>query len=133
MCEFAKDCINDENQRKEWIDKQDVALLEKEPEDVIQAIADLPLTNKEMQVKQENLLNYYKGNMERMRYRKFRSKGLFIGSGAIESAHKAVLQGRLKKSGQHWSLDGLQKMAQIRALYKSNRWEKIKDFAQLPT
>jgi len=37
LCEFAKDCIKDENQRKVWIDTKDVALLEKEPEDVIRA------------------------------------------------------------------------------------------------
>jgi len=59
-----------------------------------------------------------------------REQGLFIGSGAIESAHKAVLQERLKLSGQHWSLDGLQKMAQLRATYKSNRWHKIVEYAK---
>ena len=130
LCEFARDCIKDEDMRRQWLDVQREALQEKDPETVISAIEQLPLDNKTSEKKRTGLLGYYRANLERMRYREFRAQGLFIGSGAIESAHKAVLQERLKLSGQHWSLDGLQKMAQLRTTYKSNRWHKIEDFAK---
>jgi len=130
LCEFARDCIKDEEMRRQWLDVQREALLEKDPESVIKAIEQLQLDGKAAEKKRNNLLGYYRENIERMRYRTFREQGLFIGSGAIESAHKAVLQERLKLSGQHWSLDGLQKMAQLRATYKSNRWHKIVEYAK---
>lgn len=130
LCEFARECIKDNELRKQWIDHQKEALLNKDPESVIQAIEDLELDSKSAQDKREKLLAYYCRNIERMRYRKFKEQGLFIGSGAIESAHKSVLQERLKLSGQHWTLKGLQKMAQLRALYKSNRWNKIIEYTK---
>jgi len=34
-------------------------------------------------------------------------QGLLIDSGAMEAAHKNVLQRRLKLSGQRWTMDGL--------------------------
>ncbi len=39
-----------------------------------------------------------------MQYHKYLKEGLLIGSGAIESAHKDVLQQRLKLSGQRWTM-----------------------------
>ena len=40
------------------------------------------------------LIAYYKENLKRMRYSAFKKRGLLIGSGAIESAHRNVLQER---------------------------------------
>ena len=62
-----------------------------------------------------------------MQYHIFKEKGLIIGSGAIESAHKDVLQKRLKLSGQRWTKKGLQQIAQLRAAYKSGKWDYVKD------
>ncbi len=77
--------------RRQWLDFQREALLEKDPESVIKAIEQVPLDGKAAEKKRKNLLGYYSDNIERMRYSIFRQQGLFIGSGAIESAHKAVL------------------------------------------
>ncbi len=60
-----------------------------------------------------------------MQCHQFREKGLLIGSGAIESAHKDVLQEKLKLSGQRWTKEGLQQMAKLRTTYKSKQWDKV--------
>ncbi|MFZ1523540.1 MAG: ISLre2 family transposase, partial [Saprospiraceae bacterium] len=52
---------------------------------------------------------------------------LLIGSGAIESAHRTVLQKRMKQSGQRWSKKGLEKMISLRVLNVSGYWNKIRD------
>lgn len=65
-----------------------------------------------------------------MQYHLFKEKGLLIGSGAIESAHKDVLQKRLKLSGQRWTKQGLQQMVQLRVTYKSGNWNKIKQLCK---
>ena len=67
----------------------------------------------------EKLLGYYFSNRERMQYAKFRAQGLPIGSGVVESAHRHVLQVRMKRAGQHWDYDNARRMVQLRALYRT--------------
>lgn len=69
-----------------------------------------------------DVIRYYESNLKRMLYGTFLQKGYLIGSGAIESAHRTVIQQRLKLSGQRWSIAGAQRIANLRACQKSNRW-----------
>lgn len=64
-----------------------------------------------------DLHRYYQRNRSRMNYRHYRSQQWPIGSGAVESAHRHVIQARMKRAGQHWSLKVAAKMARMRALY----------------
>ena len=80
--------------------------------------------------KRRQLISYYKNHEKRMQYHLFREKGLIIGSGAIASAHKDVLQKRLKLSGQRWTKQGLQQIAQLRVAYKSGQWNLIKNLCK---
>lgn len=129
LCDFAKAYFWQESVRKKWIDQQCNSLLNETPEMVIQAIKDLEYQEKST-IERENLLNYYQININRIRYKDFKLQGLYIGSGAIESAHK-TFQERLKLSGQHWTKDGLQKMTQLRAAYKSDDWQRVKQIAKI--
>ncbi len=56
--------------------------------------------------KLDTALGYFETNALRMRYKWFRSRGLFVGSGAVESGCKAVIGQRLKLSGMHWTVAG---------------------------
>jgi hypothetical protein len=47
------------------------------------------------------LVRYYRTHRNRLRYDRFRALGFPCGSGAIESAHRHVLQKRMKLAGQH--------------------------------
>ena len=49
-----------------------------------------------------DLARYYRTHAPRMRYDRYRALGLPCGSGAIESAHRHVVQKRMKLAGQHW-------------------------------
>jgi hypothetical protein len=48
-----------------------------------------------------------------------------IGSGAIESAHRTVVQKRMKQSGQRWTVEGAQNMLNLRVTRKNLQWAKI--------
>jgi len=72
-----------------------------------------------------DVIRYYENNLKRMRYGTFLRSGHLIGSGAIESAHRTLIQQRLKLSGQRWSLAGVQRIANLRACQKSNRWDDL--------
>ncbi len=67
----------------------------------------------------ENLVRYYRANANRMKYRLFREDRLPIGSGAVESAHRHVLQTRMKRAGQRWALRNARRMARLRAAYRT--------------
>lgn len=50
----------------------------------------------------------------RMAYPTFRQQGLPIGSGAVESAAKTLVQQRLKRAGMRWSEAGAHAILQLR-------------------
>ncbi len=54
----------------------------------------------------DTALGYFGNNAPRMRYKWFRSRGLFVGSGVVESGCKAVIGQRLKLSGMRWTVAG---------------------------
>lgn len=65
------------------------------------------------------LVGYFRENAERMRYDRYLEEGLMIGSGVVESAHRHVIQKRMKLAGQHWGETTGRRMARIRAAYKT--------------
>jgi hypothetical protein len=120
----------DEKIREHWIEEQTKCLKEQDVEVFIKNIEDLPVSIiPKVEESKRIVLEYYKNHKNRMQYKKFLEQGLLIGSGAMEAAHKNVLQHRLKLSGQRWTMDGLQQMTQLRVVYKSNKWDRIKEFA----
>jgi hypothetical protein len=58
---------------------------------------------------------YFAKNLGRMQYPDFAARGFPIGSGMIESAHRYVLQARMKLAGQHWDPIRADRLAQLRA------------------
>ncbi len=129
LCEFANDYFTDKQQRKCWIDQQGEIMKNEGISPIIKILKKLNPKQK-TETKKVQLLNYYQKNEKRMQYHTFREKGLLIGSGAIESAHKDVLQERLKLSGQRWTMKGLQQMAQLRVVYKSGKASRITKLCQ---
>lgn len=66
---------------------------------------------------------YLFNNRRRMAYAQFRQAGLPIGSGAVESACKAVVQARFKQAGMRWSRNGAQALLALRSALLSQRWQ----------
>lgn len=71
------------------------------------------------------LLNYLDNNAFRMDYPAYIKRGLAIGSGAIESAQRTVLQKRLKRAGQRWSEKGVDNMLNLRVAQLSKKWDNV--------
>jgi hypothetical protein len=63
-------------------------------------------------------------NRSKVDYPEYKKSGFFVGSGAIESANKTILQRRLKQSGMRWSVKGAQFVLTLRAKFESALWEK---------
>jgi len=61
----------------------------------------------------------------RLGYHGFRRRGVPLGSGAIESAIRRVLNLRLKGNGIYWTENNAEAVFQLRAAVVSGRWEEI--------
>lgn len=81
---------------------------------------------------QRSLLTYHENNRSRMNYKTYRDHGLLIGSGPVEAAHRHVIQARLKRSGQRWTLKGAQQVANLRTAQCSGQWEIVKNLIRNP-
>ncbi len=62
---------------------------------------------------------YFTTNAARMRYPQFRAQGLPVGSGAIESAARHLVQQRLKGPGMRWSVEGAAAILALRSALAS--------------
>lgn len=72
-----------------------------------------------------NLRHYITSNTDRIKYRKYKEAGYFVGSGAIESGNKLIVQQRLKQAGMRWSVKGAQFVLSLRAKDESNLWDSL--------
>lgn len=65
---------------------------------------------------------YLEKRQHQLDYRDAIRQDLPIGSGEVESAHRHILQKRLKIPGAGWRLELAEEMAQLRAMRANQRW-----------
>ena len=70
-------------------------------------------------------LEYWGRNRERLRYATFRRRSLPIGSGAVESAVRRVVNLRLKGASITWTEEHAEGIIHLRAHAKSGRWREL--------
>jgi hypothetical protein len=70
-------------------------------------------------------LAYFGEHAQRMDYPAFVARQLPIGSGTVESSCKTLIQQREKGAGMRWSPTGAQAVASLRAVARSQRWERF--------
>lgn len=69
-------------------------------------------------------LHYLRERQEMMRYAHFQAQGYPIGSGSVESAHKLVVQSRMKQAGMRWELGHVDAILAMRNLACNGRWQE---------
>jgi hypothetical protein len=76
---------------------------------------------------------YFRTNAARMDYPAAKAAGLPIGSGAVESLARHLVQLRLKRPGARWSRDGAQAILTLRAHLQSGRPLPLRAQPPVPT
>jgi len=89
---------------------------------VLAALAALEPTTEEALTAIDDARTYFTRNAARMDYPRFVARHLPIGSGAVESSCKCLVEARLKQAGMRWGVPGSQAIASLRALHRSGRW-----------
>ncbi len=127
--QFADGAFTDKQQKDAWCKKQKELMLESKLEQVLKNIESTPAKGEE----KVKLLNYYRNNKQRMDYKRYRAIGCgIIGSGAIEPAHRTVIQKRMKLSGQRWTKSGAKNMLRLRVFSMNWQWTKIIEAVKYP-
>jgi hypothetical protein len=67
-------------------------------------------------------IDYLERRRAQIDYPYFRARHYPIGSGSIESAHKHVVQKRMKQAGMRWADDNINPMLALRNLIANDRW-----------
>jgi len=106
--------------RKDWMARNKKHLRAGHVETVIQAINDLCVGRRAKAMRTER--NYFARNAERMRYRTFEHRGLPIGSGAVESAVRRLVNLRLKSNATYWLKQNAEAILHLRAVLKAGRF-----------
>ena len=122
---FIKLYFKEATAQQAWIEEKEALLWDDQIEQVIQDIEAMEHKNKKVMVEKQALISYLKNNQSRMLYGTFKEKGWLVGSGAIESAHRTVIQKRLKLSGQRWTIKGAQQILNLRVAHKNNNWDDL--------
>jgi len=112
-------------QCNKWMELQQQRLRNNDAGQIIEELQRIAGSSKEADKARTDVIRYYQNNLSRMQYKTYLEKGYLIGSGAIEAAHRNVIQQRLKLSGQRWSINGAQQIANLRASKKSNQWNAL--------
>lgn len=122
VCEKLAGVAQASDNAQKWFAKQKDNLLAGKHKKVCRAIKKLKNLATESK---DKTLNYLKSNEYRMKYDQYKREGMMISSGPVESAHRTVLQVRMKRSGQHWSEGGCDNMIKLRVVYRSDKFELI--------
>ena len=70
-----------------------------------------------------SLTGYITNNINSIDYTTYEKKGYFIGSGAIESGNKIILQDRLKRAGMRWNVATAQALLTLKTKVESKLWK----------
>jgi hypothetical protein len=66
------------------------------------------------------VLRYFENNLHRMKYPEYVAQGWQIGTGAVESGCKTVINQRLCMGGMRWAEHGSDPVCRLRALFRSD-------------
>jgi hypothetical protein len=106
-----------------WIESVKQDLYEKGADPVLAALADMVPPDATAAEEVRKAVGYFGEHAARMDYPTFIARQLPIGSGAVESACKTLIEEREKGAGMRWTKTGAQAVASLRAVHRSGRWE----------
>lgn len=111
-----------------WLDTQAHTLKHLGPKPVREALRALPVGEaaapQAAAAARAATLAYLDARLDQLRYPEFRARGYPIGSGAVESACKLVIEARLKRSGMRWARPSVNSMVSLQTVRASGRWDE---------
>lgn len=118
-------CGAETERTKEWLSEQLHTLKHEGPTAVLSELRTLVQDHPELPELGESL-SYLEKREDHMQYPMYTKQGWPIGSGAVESGNKVVVEARLKGAGMHWARDNVNPMLALRNALCSGRWAETR-------
>jgi len=135
LCEYlsaaGERIVGDEKQV--WVNDKKEKLKDNRWQDVLESLAPFceSDTVADSDAPVRSCHRYIRNRPDYLDYKNTLAERLPIGSGEIESAHRHVIQKRLKIAGAWWKIDNADKMLALRVLRANRDWSRYwNDFAQ---
>lgn len=109
--------------RKQWVRRMRRHLKAGQLDAVLQATRDLCRGRNAKKIRVE--VNYFATRRDFMRYDEFKARGIPLGSGAVESAIRRVVNLRLKGPSMFWRGPNAERMLHLRCYLKAGRWNEL--------
>ena len=113
----------DTDPTKTWLAEQLHSLKHTGPEALLSELKLLEQQHPNVEITHKNLA-YLEKRTNHMQYPHYRQQELPIGSGAMESGNKDVVEARLKGAGMHWAIPHVNPILALRNKLCSDRWEE---------
>jgi hypothetical protein len=110
------------SEARQWVARSEKLLKASRVEAIIKRLRHLRKPKPKVCEIIDEAIGYFQNNAQRMRYRRYRRQGLFIGSGVVEAACKHIVGQRFKQSGMRWNLQGLCSILYLRLAVLNARW-----------
>ncbi len=110
-----------QSKQRQWFNRMRRMLKERAPKVFMAGLAKSIGKNGNKKLAREK--NYFISNAASINYRFFRRMGMPIGSGAIESAVRRVVNLRLKGAGMFWIKENAEGLLHLRCQLKSGNWD----------
>jgi hypothetical protein len=125
LSEAAKTIVPAPATREAWMEAQKDALKTGRLDEVLRALAPHrePSQTSDDQAPVRACHRYLSGRENQLKYREALAEGLPIGSGEIESAHRYVVQKRLKLPGAWWRVEHAEHMLALRINRLNGDWQ----------
>jgi hypothetical protein len=114
---------NQEAEQRRWMMVHQDLLDEGKIGELVAALRAIDSPNPELADKIRVEAGYFETNTQRMRYPKFRSQHLFVGTGVIEAGCKTLIGSRCKQSGMFWTVRGANAILALRCCHFDGRFE----------
>lgn len=116
-----------QRQRDKWLRKAKQLLYAGRIDQLVELIDKLATGRRAKAVRKHR--SYFARNKARMQYKQFESAKIPIGSGAVESAIRRVVNQRMKGNGTFWKEVNAEGMLLVRSYLKSGRYDDLIDWS----
>ncbi len=112
-----------EKKKKRWFNKQKQRLKQGHFNLLLESLSELCKGRRSKEI--NKVIAYFQKHRKRMNYSDFKTSGYPIGSGAIESAVRRVVNLRMKGPGIFWLPENAEAVLHVRAQLLSGRWNNL--------
>lgn len=124
LAEAANEIFSDSKSRNAWRKTQQDLLKDNSYGSVLEEIKKHIKKDASDDCKVNSCYRYIKNRTSFLNYKEAIANELPIGSGEIESAHRYIIQKRLKISGSWWLIENIDAMLALRCFRAANYWNE---------